>query len=69
MEGWQCEKGCTRMASRRGRMVGTRFGILESILRRSRGCRGAKGQLSQGVHLQREVPLRLGDVQYTNLTF
>lgn len=57
------------MASRRARMVGTRFGTLESILRRSRGCRGAKGHLSQDVHLQGEVSLRLGDVQYTNPTF
>ena len=57
------------MASRRGRMVGTRFGILESILRRSRGCRDAKGHLSQGMHLQGEVSLRLDDVLYTNLTF
>ena len=31
------KNGRTRIASRRERMVGMRFGILESILRRSRG--------------------------------
>ena len=57
----------TRMASLRIRIVGTRFGTLESILRKSRGCHFNLHVNNLGGHIgdiMRPRDLRLDDAQH-----